>query len=814
MQPALISFLLLISSVISFAQRSENSLNGLVKDNQNAPLPGATVRLLRATDSTLVRGVVSDGNGKFTIAGLPADTYRIHVTSVGNNDYRSVAILIDDQHPTVTLPVFILTPSKATLNEVKVVAKKPLLEQELDRTIVNVDAMIGSAGSNTLEVLEKTPGVSVDINGEISLNGKAGVLVLIDERPTYMSVQDLASYLKSLPGGSIDKLELITNPPAKYDATGTSVINIRLKRNRIQGFTGNAALGYNQGETGRSNNVVNLNYNNQKINLFGSLGYNKDGNYSDDVYERNLYDTRMNLLSSVLLTSRSKTGSHGSMARLGMDLNVSPNTTLGFIFNFQRSSRLDRFDYVSKRVDNRYVIDSVGRGSTDGRSVWVNGSANVNLQHKFGKTGREISADLNYVQYETDAEQVLQNQVNDADGTLLNSNLFLYKLPSTIAIYSARADYVHPLRNKGKFEAGAKTSRVSNDNNSQYFNGSGFFYVPDYGQSNHFLYQETIHSAYANLRKEGKRLAAQGGLRLENTQINGRQLGNQEVAETSFGRTYTSLFPSVYVSYKLDSAGKNTLTASVSRRISRPNYQLMNPFLVYRDQYSFTTGNPFLKPQYHVQYELKYQHKQYVGVSLQYSRFTDLIFQLTEAVGDVFINRPDNVAFGHILALATNVSVMPAKWWNVNANVMAARMALRGEAYSQPLNSGLFHARFNLMNQFRFNHGWSGEMNGFYSANDISGQTITTSRYRVGAALQKKIFQDKGSLRLTLDDIFHSWKTNSRTISLKQAEAFQRNVADTRRIGLAFTYRFGKETFARKRSHSDNAADEEKGRAN
>ncbi|QDK80596.1 TonB-dependent receptor [Spirosoma sp. KCTC 42546] len=812
MRPVLLLILFFIVAISLSAQAQTKLINGLVKDLQNEPVPGATVRLISLTDSTQVLGELTNSSGKFSFKNLINSNYRIQITSVGNNDYRSGTITIDDQHMVIDLPVFILSPSKTTLKEVTVVAKRPMIEQDIDKTIVNVDAMIGSAGSNTLEVLEKTPGVTIDTDGSISLNGKTGVLVLIDGRPTYMSGQDLAAYLKSLPGGSLDKLELMTNPPAKYDAAGSSIINIRLKRTRVQGFTGSVSGAYSQGVTSRSNDVINLNYNHKKLNLFGSIGYNKDGNYSNDGYDRTFYDANGVLNSSVQLQNKYTYSSHGVMARLGMDYAASANTTYGFLLAIQNRSRQDGLDYVSKTYGLRSELNSIGTGSTNGNYPWVNPSVNANVQHKFKNTGRELSADLNYITYNSTGDQVLKTAVNQPDGTLVNSNQFVYSLPSDITIYSAKADYVHPLRDKAKLEAGIKSSVVNNDNNSQYYTVLGAIKTPDFSKSNHFTYHETIHAAYTNLRKEWKRLAAQAGFRLEHTQIAGRQLGNPEVSETSFSRTYTSLFPTAFLSYKVDSAGNNTLTASVTRRINRPNYQSLNPFLFYRDQYSFTTGNPYLKPQYNYQYELKYQHKQYIGVSIQYGRFSDIIFQLTQAVGDVFYYRPDNVASGYILALATNVSVSPTKWWTINANGMMGRMALNGTAYSETLTPGLFSVRMDVFNQFKFEKGWAGELSSFYSGKNISGQTIANPRFRLAAAVQKKILQNKGSLRLTLEDIFHSWTPTDQTVSLKQAEAFHTNETDTRRIGLAFTYQFGKDTFARKRRHTDNAADAEKGR--
>lgn len=811
MKPIFLLLLLLASFPIR-AQSTEKTISGLVKDGQNGPLPGATVALYRPADSTLVRGEITQSNGKFTFAGLTNGVYYLRVTSVGMQSYRSDSLIIDDPHPILAVPVIVLRPSKTTLQEVKVVAKRPLVEQDMDKTIVNVDALLGSVGNNALEVLEKSPGITVGTDGEISLNGKSGVLVLIDGRQTYLSGPDLAAYLRSLPGGSLDKLELMTNPPAKYDAAGTAIINIRLKRNRVQGFTGDLSASYSQGRTVRSNDAINVNFNRKKLNIFGGLGYNKDGDYADNFYNRTFYAENAALVSSLHLQNNFRTSSQGWMGRVGMDYAVSPKTTYGFVLSLQSRPRLEKRDYISQNLAANSLVDSIGTGYTDGDFTWKSSSANVNYQHRFDQAGREVTADLNYARYQSGGNQRLHNFLHGPDGTLYNQTEFLYNLPSDIFIYTAKIDYVHPLKNKASLEAGFKSSLVNTDNDSKYYTVIDRINVPDYGKSNHFIYRENINAAYLNARREWKRLGIQAGLRVENTLANGRQLGNADVPASAFDKNYTRLFPTVFIRYKLDTVGANTLTVSLARRINRANYQLLNPFEFYRDAYSYTVGNPALNPQYHYQYELKYQHKTHVGVALQYNRFTDVIFQLTEAVGDLFISSPRNVAKGHILSLATNVSLGPAKWWRLNTNVMGARMALQGTAYSEKLTPGIFHARLNILNQFTFNKAWSAELIGFFATKDLAGQTITDPRYRVGLAAQKKIFKDKGSLRLIAEDLFHSWRQNDRTVSLKQAAAFHTGVSDTRRIGLAFTYRFGKDTFARKRRHTDNAADAEKGR--
>jgi hypothetical protein len=807
-------FLLLHALFFSpvFAQTPDKIIQGVVKDGQNEPIPGATVRLHRTTDSLLVQATTTTSNGKFEFKDLAAYRYYLRISSVGSTPYFGGSLTVDDRHSSLVLPAIVLSSSQTTLQEVQVVTKRPLLQQDIDKTIVHVEALIGSAGNNTLEILEKTPGVTVGMDGEISLNGKSGVLVLIDGRQTYLSGQDLAAYLKSLPGGALDKLELMSNPPARYDAAGSAIINIRLKRNRAPGFTGDVAASYSQGKTVRSNEVININLTRKKINLVASLGYNKDGNEADDYYQRTFYGDNSAVRSSVQLQNKYHYSSHGVMARLGMDYAVSDRTTYGFIVNLQSRPKQEKLDYISENLNAASVLDSLGSGHTEGDFRWKNVSANANYQHRFVQAGREITADLNYIRYWSDGTQQLSNYVQLPYETQSRRSDFLYTLPSDISVYAAKVDYVHPLANKANLETGIKYSTVSMDNNSTYYTIMGTINQPDYRKSNHFIYRENINAAYVNTRKEWKRIAVQAGLRLENTQIHGHQLGNAEVMGSSFDKTYTQVFPTAFVRYKLDTAGRHTLAINIARRITRPNYQLLNPFVFFRDQYSYTSGNPLLNPQFQYQSELKYQHESLLGITLQYNRFTDVIFQTTEANNPVFITRPSNVAKGYILALAVNLTLSPAKWWRINTNLMFAHLEIQGVAYSENLTPSIGHARINLMNQFSFQHRWSGELIGYASNQDLSGQTVTGPRYRMSAALQKKILKEKGTVRLLVEDIFHSWKQNDRTVSLKQASALHTNQSDTQRIGLAFTYRFGKEAFTRKNRHTDNAAETEKGR--
>jgi hypothetical protein len=793
-------FAILFSS-ISLAQVKPGVISSTVKDSKNETIIGATVRLLKTTDTAVVATRMTDGDGKFQFINVGIGTYILKITAVGKKEFNSASLHVMESKG-INLPIIIMFPAKSTeLNEVVIKAKRPLIQMEIDKTVVNVDAMISSASSNTLEILEKTPGIVINAGGDITLNGRSGVMVLIDERPTYMSGQDLSLYLKSLPGSLLDKIELIDNPPSRYDASGNAIINIKLKKNRMGGFLGSIATGYSQGKYGRNTNSLNLNYNYKKVNLFGSMGYSYEKNYSNDNFTRNFFDVNNVPTSTVSLLNKQKSKSEGLNTNLGLDYAATTNTTYGFQVNLNDNKNIELLNYYSDNYSAEQ-LDNISMGNTNGENNRTNLGTNINFLHKFGKTGKELSADINYLNYRSTGNQSLIN----------NQDRFFYNLPSEINIYSAKADYVQTIKNNARFEAGFKSSFVINDNKSDYYNITDQGQVIDNGKSNHFKFRENINSAYINAQKGWKYLSVQLGLRLENTQSKGRQLGNEIVQQSQFSKNYTQVFPTLFLNYKFDTVGRNTLNFSISKRINRPNYQYLNPFLFFRDSYSYTVGNPELTPQYQFRYELKYQYKQLLRMGLSYNRFTDVIFQTTQVVNNVFIKKPENVAFGYMLLLNNSISLTPKDWWNLNLELQFSKMGLNGMAYGQKLNPSTYVARIGIYNQFQFKKGWSAELNCYYASRDLNGQAFTSGMYRVNTGIQKKIWKDKGSIRINMDDIFHSWVYENRSVGLAQAYSFQISESDTQRLGIALTYRFGKEVFKRKSKYTNQALDEEKSR--
>ena len=797
----------------AYAQNSTGKISGVIADAQNNPLPGSTIVLYNAGDPTAKQKIAADRKGAFAFDNLPNGTYNIVITHVGFNIYQNDHLSLDDMHPLIALPAIILHPnSNQSLKEVVIIAKKPLVEQKIDRTIVNVDAMVTAAGSNALETLSKSPGVIVDVNDNISLNGKSNVLVLIDDRPTYMSGADLAAYLRSVPAGALDKLELISNPPARYDASGGAVINIVLKKNRAAGFNGNISAGYNQGVYGRSNDALNINYRTTKFNLFSNLSYSLDQNYSKESFSRYFYNADGSPNTAALQNSYYRYTSNSWNSRLGMDYFLSSNTTLGFMLTGSTRPRTDLLNYTNNQYNGAMQLDSSGTGYTSGKYQYRNIGINLNMQRKFDNPGTQLSADADYVHFYSYGEQLSPVYEFNADGSLADVQQRAFTLPSNVNIYSGKADFTHPFSGKGEFDAGIKSSYVSNDNRLSWLDGDN--QVPDYSRSNHFRYSENINSAYINIRKSWARWGVQAGLRAENTNESGHQFSNPAIPDSSVAKSYTHLFPSIYLSYKLDTAGNNTLVLSYNQRIRRPGYQQLNPFLFYHDQYSYSTGNPNLVPYYNEYYELRYSYRQYIGITAGYGVGNNESQPLTQATEEVLITRPYNFINNRTYSLVPYFSFELTRWWTFRLNAVLLYMLNNGHAGDVTINQKANQHEIETTNELQLSKNWSAEIDGFFPGKQAFGQSRgDKAGYNISGGIRKTILQGQGTISVNVNDIFHTFNFGTRTIGINRVDAFSNRETDTRRIGVAFSYRFGKAANARKRNTTGSAEDE-KGRTN
>jgi hypothetical protein len=799
------TFFLVTASLLQSFSQKKYSITGQVKDISQESVAGAEVQLLQVSDSSIIQRKITRDNGKFIFSGFAAGKYLIRIEAAGQKKYASAAFQVDEQQPAINLPVIILTPLKQkNMKEVVVSAKKPLIEQDIDKTTVNVEAMISAATSNVLEVLEKTPGVAVNSDGEITLNQKSGVLVLIEGRQTYLSMADLASYLRSIPGASIDKIELMTNPPARYDAAGGAIINIKFKKNKKAGFIGNLSTGYSQGISNRVFSSLNLNYNTKKFSIFGNISGNDDKNFSDDQYDRTYYDDAKIMTSTALLKNYRTEWNNDFNGRVGFDYSVSKKTSFGMQVSGFARKRKDEMLYTN--TFNPISAAEEVRAYGTNRSRYSNSqyAANANLLHKFNNNGTEFTADLNYISYQNTGRQFISNHFVIPNIYPDSNNLFSYNLPGQLKVLVANMDYNHVLKNKLTVSGGAKASFVTNDNTADYYDIKNSNTFIDWSKSNRFIYRENINALYVNAKKDWKKIGAQLGLRMENTHIDGRQVANPVVAENQVKRKYTDLFPSVFVRYTPDSLKQHNITVSAAYRINRPGYQQLNPFLIFMDQFNYRAGNPYLLPSYTTTMELNYSYKQWFRYSVGYNRNSDAFFNATQNVDSIFINRPENAAKRRMISMAANFQLPVKKWWRTNLAIIVANFQTVGKIYGADLTQNINAFRIQNMHMFTISKSWSAELSGRYTHGIIDLQRRLAPRWYVNAAVQKKVMKGKGTLKLSVDDIFYSLKFIETTYT-NNAEAYHVERHDTRRVGLFFNFNFGKDSFNRKKRNVDGA---------
>lgn len=800
-------FAIAISTSIASAQ-SGLKITGNINGTDGKPLDGATIYLLKATDSTLVKAALSNPDGSYVLAGLKSSSYKLSVAMVGFAGYKSAMFKLTGQD--VALPAIVLQPKGKSLKEVSIISVKPFVEHQIDRTVVNADALISNAGSTALDVLEKAPGVIVDQSGEISLVGKNGVKIFIDDKPTYLSGENLQNYLRSLPSSAIDQIELMTNPPAKYDAAGTGgVINIKTKRSKIRGFNGSTNFSYSQGKYGSTNNSFNFNYRDNNFNMFGNLGYSTGNSQNSLTINRQFLNAGGDVTSNFLQNDFLRRTAQNYNAKIGIDYYLSDKSTIGTVLTGLINPSNRPTINTSTFLDSKNVLDSTIVADNAANTRFTNKGINLNYRHQYTKKGQDLTVDLDYLNYQTNTDQSYNNTSYLPSGAVAGNYLLTGNLPSQLDIYSAKADYEQPLAGV-RFSAGVKTSYTTTDNIANYFytqNGSAT--LPDYGKTNHFLYRENINSAYVNASRDYKRFSFQLGLRLENTIANGHQLGNLQKPDSVFKQNYTSLFPTFYLQYKLDSAGKQQLSFNYGRRIERPDYDQLNPFLSPLDKFTYYTGNPFLKPSYINDFELGYTYKN-ITVTANYSKTIDDVNETIQILNGIYYSRPGNLGSVQYFSLNLDATFDPAKWFNFHFFTFVQNRHTQSDFYTGQLNTqGTFYY-FRPILQFKTGKDWTIQADGFYQSKVTNAQFVAGEKHRVNLGLAKKI-SPSVSVRLAVNDVFNSFVNDGVINNLANTLADYRNKPDTRQIAVAFGYRFGK-AIADQRKHNANGAESEQNR--
>lgn len=787
-------------------------INGQVLDADKKPVEGAIISLFLQKDSSLMKAIFSEPSGKFELYPLKLENYFLSVSYLGFKDYTSEGISLNDKELSVNFPVIQLQNAEASvLKTVEITAKTPFVQRKIDRTIINPDALIGNAGTNALEVLEKAPGVQVNVEGIISLKGKQGVVVFIDDKPTYLAEADLANYLKSLPASSLATIEIMTNPPAKYDAAGNAgVINIKLKKTQTKGLNGSVSTSYGQGFYPRSNNSLNFNYRINKLNFFSNISYNVNDSYQDLKINRRYYDGNGGLNSAFSQRTFIKREMNSATARLGVDYYMNKKSTLGIVLSGFDNREGHTTDNLAELRNGKEDLEKIVSAVNPSKRKFQNGSINLNYAYNIDTLGKSLTFNADYLLYDSKQYQSLLSNTYLPDHTFVNTTNLVSDLPATIDIKTAKIDYTHPLKKGGRMEAGAKTSFIFTNNNANFFDENNGVLTVNNDFSNNFQYNENINAAYINYSFEKKKFALQAGLRYENTGIKGNQLGNAIRKDSSFTRSYNSFFPTLYLSYKLDTMDNHQFGFSYGRRVDRPDYHDMNPFTYPMDRFTLYAGNPFLQPTFSNNLELSHTYKNLVTTTLSYSNTQNVISETIEQNTNIFYSRPGNIGKQISYGISVDGTIPIKKWWTIQWHTELIYNAFTAILYNQQLNNKGAYWYIGPVNQFQISDTWSAELAGSYQTSIPTAQFVTTPVGGMRAALAKKLWKKKATIKLSLSDMLYTFQPGGDIKSLYNSSANWHSYLDTRVLTFAFSYRFasGQNLAAR----NVGAADSEKTR--
>ena len=810
-------------ATLSQAQTKTGKISGKVIDGNSKTIEASTITLLNAKDSAAVKFSVADRNGNFQFENIAFGQYIVSVSAVGHQKGYSEIFDLSEANAVIALKTIELISAAKSLSGVTVTSKKPLIEQKIDRTVVNVEAAITNVGSTALEILEKSPGITVDKDGNVSLKGKAGVQIYIDGRPAYLSGQDLMNLLRNMNASQLEQIEIMTNPPTKFDAAGNSgVINIKTKKNKQFGYNGSLSLGYTQGYYPRTNESFNFNYRSGKLNLFSNFSHSYMHGYQKLDIQRNFIEKTTKEITSIFDQLSKMTNENLFYnAKIGVDYQLSTKTTVGAVF----SGFINPRTWKAKTYTDIFNADNSLRSKTNAANRndenWKNRSANFNFHHVFDSTGQEITADIDWINYNATSFQSLVSRYYDAQGNeTVNPDTLLTRLPQQITIKSGKIDYTLPLKKNAKFEAGVKSSYVQTDNNAIFNKVLNDVTTLDSGRVNHFIYKENINAAYVNYnRPVNKKLNIQLGLRLENTVAKGHSKGygydtvqNRFVDfDSKFNRNYTQLFPTFYLQYTLNK--KNQFGINYGRRIERPDYKDLNPFVHFLDRYTYEQGNPKLKPQFAHNIELSHIYGGFLTTTVNYTATNNIIQQVLEqndATNETFIKK-SNIARLHQIGISVSGYKQITKWWSGNIYANLYNNQFEGIVNEEQVKIGVTSLTAQVQQQFKFGKGWGAEVSGFYRTKELEGVIFIKPLGQVNLGISKQILKNKASIRLNVRDAFNT--TNFKGYSkYGTVDAQFQNYNYSRSISLNFTYHFNRGKINGNGQRKRGSADDEQNR--
>ncbi|MBF9142291.1 TonB-dependent receptor domain-containing protein [Hymenobacter properus] len=780
------------------AQSRGGVLTGTAVDAKGAAVSFANAVLLEATNAAIVTGATADADGKFALPAPARGAYMLKLNMLGYAPLQTAAFEVSGPGFSKDFGRLVLQPEAQQLQEVQVRAVRPTISKDADKLVVTVAGSALAGGSTALDVLTRAPGVSVDQDGNLQLNGKAGVQVLIDGKRTYLTGKELQNLLQSMSADNLRDLEISTSGSAKDDAAGSAgVINLTLKKNTAAGLSGSAYAGYQYSTLHGYTAGTDLSYRQGRWSTTLGLDLARRTRFRSMAMHR---EFRGETGSSTFDQSGREEGRRDVPAlRLGTDYALNTRHSLGASLSLMQRSAHDSFGTTSLLRDGSAGHDlAIGaQNHTDGR--FANTTANLHYAGRPDTLGTTLSADLDFARLGSSSTSSFRNDYDSLGRPgLAYTTQLSSQNPVTYSIYAAKLDFSKPLGHQTKLELGAKASHVASDNEVRFYTGPDAAAPLDATRSNHFLYRETVYAAYASLAMPlGKTWQLQGGLRAEQTLTNGHSL---TLAQTT-GRNYLNLFPTLSVQQQV--SANYQVGYSYSRRLDRPRYESLNPFIFYLDPYTWIKGNPGLKPQYTNSFEISQTLKQQYNLVLGYATTQDYMAEVPEqhAADKTTVFQQQNVQSFRSLSATLLAPVRVAASWQMSNNATVAY-----QRFELPLN-GLALRNEQLLVQLQSTHtvqlprGLRLEANCGYQGPMAYGLYHLQANWWVDAGLKRAFWHDKLDASLSATDLFRTRRIRGAANLSGNVNAFDQYTG-TQSLRLTLRYRFqhGQQVSARPRS--------------
>lgn len=796
----IILILFFLCSSILYAQRW--NITGVVKDAATVQgIEFATVSLSKL-DSTVITGCTTDSSGNFLIENIQEGTYILRTSFVGYKTYREVIRVTSSKK----IEDIMLAEDKTMLKEVVVEAKRPFIQQKIDRYVVNVSDHLLTAGKSGLDILKFTPGLLVQ-NKNITILGEQ-VDVWIDGRPSHMDQNALAAYLGGLQAENIDKIEIITNPSSKYDAGGgRGIVNIITKKNQnMDVLNGSINFGYERSQRNKGFGGLELNYKTRKLNVYGNYGF-RGGTDMSTIHEITTISSQNTDRTYDKQLDFDVHQSNAHNYKVGADFFPDKSNILGILFN--GFNNIDAANSNSKtNISPSLNNTSLSLMNGNYKNGFNGAMYNANYKHLFSKEGVDLNVDVDYGKISNTQHQE-QNYTffTQAESESAPDSSQRSRLPQLTEVWSVKIDYQHPVSETFYWDAGMKAGGTQTDNNivyEQLVNGN---WQNDESKSNHFKYEENIYALYANVGKRFKKWGFQTGLRGEYTY----SVGNQMVTQEKNKKDYLDIFPTMFVQYVPQE--NHEFVLSYSRRIRRPDYQTLNPFEMALDNYSYIAGNPNLSPSYNNNIEFKYTFYHKLTATLNWTCNNKMI--LPVPVSDTINNRYGYIYnnFGNRTAYICMLNYNDDffKFWRVGFMGQLAYVENKSDKVIANFNNDGISAAIWLNNTFQVNKTISAEIGLLLLPSIRMGYTrsdMLTNNLSCG--IRKNIFNNKGTISLTANDILKGQTTKNIT-QLNNTYIYTHEDNNQRNISISFSYRFGSSKAEKARTR-DTGIEEEVGR--